>query len=534
MSTRFVLSCALSLALFLPGCAKNIPPQSEPLELVLLHTNDTHSYVAGRDKYGNACMASADCAGGMGRIAAVVREERQHADNVLALDAGDQFQGTLFFTVNGWSMLADLDNRVNYDAVTLGNHEFDKGCDTLAQYVGALKYPVLAANLKPEPGCPLRGLSISPYAVRTVRGVKVGIVGLANPDVSTLAAACPYTHFTNSADALRKAVAELERQGVRHIVAVTHLGLPADRELARTVDGVDVIVGGHTHSYLGPNSPEGPYPVVEHSPSGRPVLVVTAKFATEYLGELRVGFDAQGVPTHWEGAAKRLEPGIIPAPDVDARVADYAKPLEEFRAQTLGRNDLIFPDGMDACRKGECLGGLVVTDAMLDYGRPYGATLALTNGGGLRAPLKRGQFTQGDLLSVLPFGNMLVIREYDGGQLLAALEHGISEAKGEGPRILHVAGLRYRFDAARPAGQRVLSAEVVDEHGKARPLDKAGRYAVVLPSYIAKGGDGYTMLIHGKTLSAPDPMDADVVGAYIKAHSPMPMPLTGRITKVAR
>lgn len=534
MSTRFVLSCALSLALFLPGCAKNIPPQSEPLELVLLHTNDTHSYVAGRDKYGNACMASADCAGGMGRIAAVVREERQHADNVLALDAGDQFQGTLFFTVNGWSMLADLDNRVNYDAVTLGNHEFDKGCDTLAQYVGALKYPVLAANLKPEPGCPLRGLSISPYAVRTVRGVKVGIVGLANPDVSTLAAACPYTHFTNSADALRKAVAELERQGVRHIVAVTHLGLPADRELARTVDGVDVIVGGHTHSYLGPNSPEGPYPVVEHSPSGRPVLVVTAKFATEYLGELRVGFDVQGVPTHWEGAAKRLEPGIIPAPDVDARVADYAKPLEEFRAQTLGRNDLIFPDGMDACRKGECLGGLVVTDAMLDYGRPYGATLALTNGGGLRAPLKRGQFTQGDLLSVLPFGNMLVIREYDGGQLLAALEHGISEAKGEGPRILHVAGLRYRFDAARPAGQRVLSAEVVDEHGKARPLDKAGRYAVVLPSYIAKGGDGYTMLIHGKTLSAPDPMDADVVGAYIKAHSPMPMPLTGRITKVAR
>lgn len=534
MSTRFVLSCALSLALFLPGCAKNIPPQSEPLELVLLHTNDTHSYVAGRDKYGNACMASADCAGGMGRIAAVVREERQHADNVLALDAGDQFQGTLFFTVNGWSMLADLDNRVNYDAVTLGNHEFDKGCDTLAQYVGALKYPVLATNLKPEPGCPLRGLSISPYAVRTVRGVKVGIVGLANPDVSTLAAACPYTHFTNSADALRKAVVELERQGVRHIVAVTHLGLPADRELARTVDGVDVIVGGHTHSYLGPNSPEGPYPVVEHSPSGRPVLVVTAKFATEYLGELRVGFDAQGVPTHWEGAAKRLEPGIIPAPDVDARVADYAKPLEEFRAQTLGRNDLIFPDGMDVCRKGECLGGLVVTDAMLDYGRPYGATLALTNGGGLRAPLKRGQFTQGDLLSVLPFGNMLVIREYDGGQLLAALEHGISEAKGEGPRILHVAGLRYRFDAARPAGQRVLSAEVVDEHGKVRPLDKAGRYAVVLPSYIAKGGDGYTMLIHGKTLSAPDPMDADVVGAYIKAHSPMPMPLTGRITKVAR
>ena len=231
MSIRLLLSCTL-LALFLPGCAKTVPPQSEPLELVLLHTNDTHSYVAGRDKYGNACMTSTDCVGGMGRIAAVVRDERRKADNVLVLDAGDQFQGTLFFTVNGWPMLSDLDGRVGYDAVTLGNHEFDRGCDTLAAYVDTLNYPVLAANLAPEPGCPLLGLPIKPYAIRTVRGVRVGIVGLANPDVSTLAAACPHTRFTDSAEALGKAVVELERQGVRHIVAVTHLGLPADRELA--------------------------------------------------------------------------------------------------------------------------------------------------------------------------------------------------------------------------------------------------------------------------------------------------------------
>ena len=87
MSIRLLLSCTL-LALFLPGCAKTVPPQSEPLELVLLHTNDTHSYVAGRDKYGNACMTSTDCVGGMGRIAAVVRDERRKADNVLVLKDG--------------------------------------------------------------------------------------------------------------------------------------------------------------------------------------------------------------------------------------------------------------------------------------------------------------------------------------------------------------------------------------------------------------------------------------------------------------
>ena len=535
MRHRIIISCALSLALLLPGCARHVPPQpAQPLELVLLHTNDTHSYVAGRDKYGNACMASADCVGGMGRIAAEVRAERRKADNVLTLDAGDQFQGTLFFTVNGWPMLSDLDGQVDYDAVTLGNHEFDNGCDTLAKYIGSLHYPVLAANLIPEPGCPLRGLPIAPYTIRTVRGVRVGIVGLANPDVSTLAAACPHTRFLDSAEALGRAVVELERQGVRHVIAVTHLGLPADRELARSVDGVDVIVGGHTHSYLGPDSEEGPYPVVERAPSGQPVLIVTAKFATEYLGELRVAFDAQGVPARWEGAAKRLETAIAPDPVVEAKVAGYAKPLERFRSQKLGRNDLTFPDGMEACRKGECLGGLILTDAMLDYGRDYGAVAALANGGSLRAPLRRGTLTQGDLLSMLPFGNMLVLREYDGGQLLAALEHGVSGEKGEGPRILQCSGLRYRFDAARPAGQRVLSAEIVDARGKARPLDKAGRYAVVLLAYLARGGDGYAMLANGMALSAPDPMDADIVGAYIKTHSPLSLPPTGRITRVSR
>lgn len=519
----------LLVALLLCGCAKQ---PAQPLDLVLLHTNDTHSYVAGRDKYGNACMKSADCTGGTGRIAAVVREERRTADNVLVVDAGDQFQGTLFFTVNGWPMLAAVNNLVAYDAMIPGNHEFDKGCTELAGYLGALRHPMLAANLAPEPGCPLYGLPFKPYVIRSVRGVKVGLVGLANPDVATLAASCPQTRFIDSAKALKNAVTALQKQGVRHIVTISHLGLPVDRELARTVDGVDIIVGGHTHSYLGPDSEEGPYPLVEHAPSGQPVLIVTAKFATEYLGRLQVSFDAKGVPLRWGGEAGRLESSIVPDPAVEALLTEYAKPLEVFRTQRLGRNNLDFADGMEACRKADCLSGMVVADAMLDYGRPYGAVMALTNGGGMRAPLKRGEVTQGDLLSILPFGNMLVIREYEGGQLLAALEHGVSGEKGMGPRLLQVSGLRYSFDAAKPAGQRLLSAELIDKDGVARPLDKASRYVVVLPVYMATGGDGYAMLVSGTVVSAPDPMDADVVGAYISARSPLSMPRTGRINKV--
>ena len=257
MTDRHPLCRLFFIVLLLCGCAKQPAPS---LDLVLLHTNDIHSYVAGRDENGNACLQSGDCTGGMGRIAAVAQAERRKADNVLLFDAGDQFQGTLFFTVNGWPMLAALDNMLGYDAMTLGNHEFDKGCVELAAYVGALHYPVLAANLDAQPGCPLYGLPVKPYVIRNVRGIKVGIVGLANPDVVTLAAACPQTRFMGSAAALKKAVGELQKQDVRHIVLISHLGLPVDRELARSVDGVDVIVGGHTHSYLGPGSDVGPYP----------------------------------------------------------------------------------------------------------------------------------------------------------------------------------------------------------------------------------------------------------------------------------
>ena len=533
----FVACCGLS------GCGLRLTsaPPEMPFELEIVHVNDTHSYMAGMDTYGAACLDPAEpCAGGMGRLAAELRRLKAGRDNVLVLDAGDRFQGTLFYTVNKWPMLAELDGLMGYDAVTLGNHEFDEGCDVLADYIRALDTPVLAANLAPGPTCPLRGLEgVRPYEVRNVAGRKVGLVVLANPDTAKLAAPCADTRFTDSAEALRAAVAELGGQGVDIIVAVTHLGLSADRDLARTVEGVDVIVGGHSHSWLASAAApdlaapgaEGPYPLVERSPEGHPVLVVTAKYGTEYLGDLHVRFDGKGIPVAWGGAAERLEPSIPPAPDITARLEPYARSLERFRATVLGEHHLRYADGMDACRSGDCLAGMLQTDSMLDYGRPYGAVAALSNGGSLRAPLAAGPITRGDVLAVMPFGNTLVIREYSGADLLAALEFSADAEHGKGARLLQPAGLRYRFDPALPEGHRLLAAELVDEQGGVRPLDPAGRYKVVLLDFLARGGDGYDMLKRGTVVEAPDPVDADVFAAYVRAHSPLPMPRVGRILK---
>ena len=526
-----VLFLALAMVLLLPACQSGrvIVGEEKGLELVVLHTNDTHSHIAGVDKYGNACFDDADCTGGMGRIAAAINAAKAENDNILALDAGDQFQGSLFYSVNKWAMLAELDEYMPYDAMTLGNHEFDEGCAVAAAFTQKTAFPVLAANLKPEKGCPMTEGKTQPYIIREVRGVPVGIIGLANDEVVDLAAACKLTKFENAATLLPRLVAELEGQGVQHIIVLTHLGLPYDRELARMVDGVDIIVGGHTHSYLGENSEEGPYPIVEHSPQGQPVLVVTAKRAAVYLGELRVRFNEAGVPVSWNGEAKELVPSMPTDPQISALIGKYAATLDEFRSNVIGSHSLCLADGMDACREGECLGGMVVADAMLEYGSPYGAEIALLNGGGIRAALAQGKITRGDLLSMLPFGGTFVFRELTGQEISDALEHGVSEENVKSARLLQCAGLSYVIDPAKPVGKRISDVMVYDSEGKKVSLNVKASYRVVLPSYLARGGDGYAMLVDSKVIPSGEPMDVDIVEAYLRKNSPLPMPKTERI-----
>lgn len=533
-SARELFYCASLLTVL---CLFSLPCAAQDtagLDLILLHTNDLHSYLAGRDAHGNACLKSEGCTGGLARLATAMKRVRAEHDNVLALDAGDQFQGTLFFTANKWPMLADINSLLPYDAMTLGNHEFDDGCEAAAGFVRAQPYSVLAANLDARPGCPLRDTPFRPWLIKEVRGVKVGIIGLANPSVRTLSAACPETWFHKNEPTVKKAVAELKKQGVRHIIVVTHLGLPKDLELARKIDGIDVIVGGHTHDYLGPGSSKGPYPIVEHSPSGKPVLVVTAGALAKYMGQLEISFDAQGVPVRWQGAALLLDASVPPDPAVEAKIAQYSKKLEVYTSNVIGQNNLSAHDGLHQCRVAECLSGLITTDSMLEYGRAYGAQIALINGGGLRAPLRQGPLNVGDMLAVLPFGNKVIIREFTGEQLLQALEHGVADYKGVGAPVLHTAGLRYVYNPALPSGKRIVRAELLGEGGTTKALMPTARYRVAMVDYLERRGDGYAMLGKGTPVEAPDPVDVDVLSTYIQKHTPLNSLPPDRLQKQAQ
>lgn len=500
-------------------------------ELRILHTNDTHAFLAGMDERGQPCTTDETCRGGMSRIAAAIDAARREEDNVLALDAGDQFQGTLFYSVGKWPVLAEYDRLMPYDAMTLGNHEFDEGCGELRRFLDAQPIPVVAANIAPERGCPLFGGRIQPYLVRKVQEEAVGIVGLANDRVTAQAQACPQTRFRDAAESLRQAVAALEAQGVRRIVALSHLGLPADRGLARRVDGVDIIVGGHTHSYLGPGSAEGPYPLVERSPSGQPVLVVTAAWGTRYLGDLSVRFDARGVPVSWRGGPRELAADAPRREDISALTAQHAAGLERYQARKVGRHDVDAPDGMAACRSGDCFGGMLLADAFLDFARPKGAEVALVNGGSLRAAIPPGEVSRGQLLTAIPFGNTVVLREYTGRQLLAALEHGVAGEGGRGPALLQTAGMRYTVDASRPAGSRIVSVDIVSAGDATAPLAAERHYRVVLPAYLARGGDGYGMLREGRALPLAAMTDVELAEAYLAAQSPLIHMRRGRICR---
>ena len=530
-----LVCCFLLCSLFiLAGCAtKTSKVDFSKADLVILHTNDTHAHIAGIDENGSPCMDDAKCRGGLARVAYAIKEAKKHNKNVLALDAGDMFQGTLFFTNSGWKMTADLNKLVPWDANTFGNHEWDLGCGELAKYLMENKsFPTLAANLTPEKGCPLWAIDVPKKIVREIGGHKVGIIGLANDEVLGLASACSKTKFADRIKTVQKEVSELEKQGVNRIILVTHIGLPDDLALARSVNGVDVIVGGHTHSYIGPGSKEGPYPCVEHAPNGNPVLVVTAKRATQYLGELACNFDANGVLTSWSGGPHELLPSDPRDPAVSQKVKEYADALAKFQAQKIGILDSdLGPDGLDACREAECQTGMIVTDAMLDYGRSFGAQMAIFNGGGVRAAFPKGELNLGHLLTAFPFNNQILVREYSGEQIWEALEHGVAKPTATGPELLQVSGLSYVVDASKPKGQRVSSIQIIDPKGKTKPLRLKSKYRVVVPEFLVQGGDFFDMLKTGKTVSTTSINDIGVLRNYFQKHSHIHKVRVGRIIR---
>lgn len=539
--------------------------EAEPMTFRILHVNDHHSHLSAED-FGvditddmPASLAGLEevdvIFGGFPMLITTFDRLTKEAygmgiDDVLKLHAGDAITGTTFYNI--FDGVADIDmmNIVCFDAFVLGNHEFDDGDSTLADFVKLLQEsficpstPVLSANLEPGPDSallPLRdNLDISDFVTyETNNGRSVGIIGItiaektlrsSNPD--------PGTNLADEVETVTAAVASLQDSGVDIIVVLSHTGTTLETDALAMIPGVDVVVGGDSHDLLGDlggftGSPFGPYPIVLTKEDGTLTCYVTAWEYANILGYLDVEVDANGDilscvgspvvpvdPVATASANDISETQAMDLIDFMASAGPYVSTTpERFSAFVLGayeadlvelretviatvESDICFEripgQGRsiicDVCASATQGGGVcnLVAQAFLDQSNE--AMVAIQNGGGCRTDIPAGPFTINDAISLLPFRNTLVNLVLTGQQIKDVLEEALENASsGATGAYPYAAGLRYAVDNEAVFGSRITLLEVNPRlEGDFAPIDMTATYTVVTNSFVAAGRDGY-------------------------------------------
>lgn len=506
----------------------NVVAQENRFSLRILHTNDHHAHLE-PVKYGDRLL------GGIARrrtlIDQIRAENKINQEPLLLLDAGDIFQGTLYF--NQYLGQADLDfyNALAYDAGTIGNHEFDRGQQVLADFIAKAKFPIISANLDIAPESPLYG-KVRPWHILDMKGEKIGVFGLTTPDTAILANVGDGVKFTDPIAAARTSVAALKQQGINKIVALTHIGFGNDVVLAQKVPDIDIIIGAHSHTPVGniPNANQ-PYPLVEKNGTKEPVLVVTDWEWGKYLGDLSVSFDRTGKLIAWAGKPHALDASIKSNQEFADKLKAYAAPIEALRQKIIGKSLVALNGDRMKLRTSETALGNLIADAMLAKTKVDQVQVALINAGGIRNGFPLGDITMGHVLEALPFGNTITRVELTGKQLKEVLESGVSMAEQEEGRFPQVAGIRFVWDSKLPAGKRVTKVEVKDISGKFQLLNPTVVYKVATNNFLASGGDGYRAFAEGKNILETGYLLSDAIADYIVASSPLQPKTEDRIVR---
>lgn len=580
------------LTLILSGCGdssrtENDGWENESVSITLLHTNDTHSRLESFTPFGEPLQ------GGVARRKTLINTIRQDegVENVLLVDAGDFVQGTLFY--NAWEGSADIMalNDLGYDAVTLGNHEFDLGPEKLGRALRgedidiagvtypteALSVPLVSTNLNVDAEPALVGL-VQPSLVVSKGGGDFAVLGVVTETSANISNPGDLVVINNYIDSVQQEIDRLTAQGINKIILLSHAGYGVDVQVAPQLTGVDMIVSGHDHPLLLPEEAYtsgapaeflaervvGDYPRVTADSKGDPVLIVGAYEWGKILGRIDVTFNASGIITDYEGAPILIDESIVEEPALAAKVALYKEPIDALSSVIIGSTDTVYSGARNpGLRSQEMPLGNLVADTMLAAGQTYdSAVAALTNGGGIRADLPGAvvgdapyDVTFGDALTVLPFGNTIVALDVSGAQLVEALDNGLSWAlndardatlsSGAFPQI---AGMTVEFcgttiadiqantlpPAACPGALRT-GGVVTDLNVDGLPVDLNATYRIVTNNFMAGGGDYYSSLAEACTNIDGYCVDTGIVmlDALIEEftnHSPVNRTIEGRLT----
>ena len=500
---KLALVVIIILAAILSSSAQEKPDCT--VRVTLLQVNDVYQFAP----------VDQGARGGLARLLTMKKAIEKERPNTLFLLSGDTISPSVESITYKGAQMIDAWNTAQLDYSTFGNHEFDFGPDVLRQRMQESKFKWVTANvIDKNTAKPFGGAEA--YVVREFDGVKVAIFGLTLEETKVTSRPGPEVEFLNPCETARKLVAEIHARGIKTVVALTHLSMSEDKEVARC-SGVDVIIGGHEHTLL------------ESTSGGAPIFKMTADARELGVIDLNISKNT--------GTVQSIDWKVVPVtnktpddPEFTAINRKYGSLIKEL-SRVVGRTSVNLDARSAAGRTQETNVGDFIADA---FRASTGADVGLMNGGSIRADeiISAGSLTRRDVLSILPFKNKVVKVEVSGATLREVLEHGVARSAedAEPGRFPQVSGIRFTFDGRRPPGSRILDLSI-----NGRPLDEKKLYTLAASDYVAiDGGDGYAMLKTAHLLIPREraQFDADILQAAIVAKKVVAPKTDGRIKRL--
>ncbi|KAK2040916.1 5'-nucleotidase domain-containing protein [Colletotrichum somersetense] len=493
------------------------------------HVNDVHAHLDEYSSSGTDCTRpERGCYGGYARIKHTVDELRPQYNDSLWLNAGDEFQGTLFYSFYKGEKIAETINQLGFDAMTLGNHEFDGGDDQLGDFLLSLTFPIVSANIVSDNE--KLNKTIKPYHIFDKQ--QLAVIGVTTPTTPGISSPGKGTKFGDVVTSVQSTIDHIKSTtNITRIAALTHIGYEEDQKLAEQTSGLYLIMGGHSHTLLGDmEDAEGPYPTIKKNKEGEDVFIVTAYRWGEYVGYIDVTYDAEGKVLAYHGGPIHLTNTTKQDPGLQAQIEAWRGPFEAFAAEVVGVSNVELDQTL--CQRQECLLGNVMTDAMYEYRLNNSDSsppdFALINAGGIRATIDKGDITRGEVLTSFPFGNSIVEIAYKGADIRKVLEGAVSRVNQFNNQPI-TSGFQVsrnivvEYDPAANNGSRLASVEVGGE-----PLDDERDYRVVTLDFLAGGGDN--IFVATTDFVSLDTQD-EVLVQYVQAKSPIDAKIEGRIVQ---
>jgi len=478
-----------------PTAGETAAPAGADTTLMILHLNDTHGRTRA-EPY----------------ISQMAKDMRAAGENVLLFDAGDRLHGQTATNLTNGLAMTEVMNAVGYDAMVPGNHDFNFGLDRLLDLGGMMDFPLLASNVIKDEA----PRQFERYTIFEFDGVKVGVFGLVTQDMITKTD--PRIVAGLSIESPEEIAAEyvelLKGKDCAVIIALAHLGLDELQDF--NVPGIDVIIDGHSHTALENGEHRGDTLIAQAGAHGENIgfvhLTVADGRVTRKTASLVTLPDEDGDPDNLTGIVDE---------DIIAVIEAAEKNIEPITEVVVGNTPVLLDGARENVRTGETNLANLVTDSMR---HATGADIAFLTGGNIRASIEAGDITMGDVLTVLPFSNLLVTVEMKGSDILEILEHGVAQYPEEAGQHIQVSGLSFAF---MPPKNVIMEAPLL---ANGSPLDPDETYIVATIEFLAAGGDNYRMMVERGTNLVYYQGDAEALAEYLETGPEIKAEAEGRVS----